>query len=78
MNSLSLPGPLYRRNATTQTANNPMKIKSNDLVRVERPDGPSLSARSQAGSTLSASTAPAQQSQPRRKAWPTEIEVAKY
>ena len=53
-----------------------MKIKSIDLVRVERPDGPSLRARSQAGSTLSASTAPAQQSQPHRKAWPTEIEVA--
>ena len=53
-----------------------MKIKSIDLVRIQRPDGPSLSARSQAGSTLSASTAPAQQSQPRRKAWPTEIEVA--
>ena len=53
-----------------------MKIKSIDLVRIQRPDGPSLRARSQAGSTLSASTAPAQQSQPRRKAWPTEIEVA--
>ena len=53
-----------------------MKIKSIDLVRVERPDGPSLRGRSQAGSTLSASAAPAQQSQSRRKAWPTEIEVA--
>ena len=53
-----------------------MKIKSIDLVRIQRPDGSSLRTRSQAGSTLSASTAPAQQSQPRRKAWPTEIEVA--
>ena len=53
-----------------------MKIKSVELVRVERPEGASLSARAQAGSSLSASVAPAQKSQPRRKAWPTEIEVA--
>ena len=50
-----------------------MKIKSIDLVRIERPDGPSLRARAQAGSTLSASTAPAQQSQPRRKAGPPKL-----
>ena len=53
-----------------------MKIRSGELVRVERPEGASLAARAQAGSSLSASVAPAQKSQPRRKAWPTEIEVA--
>jgi len=53
-----------------------MQIKSIDIVRVVRPDGPTQAPGAQAGSTLSASNAPAQKSRPRRKSWPTEIEVA--
>ena len=53
-----------------------MKIKAVELVRVVRADGPAHASGAQAGSTLSASAAPAPKSRPRRKAWPTEIEVA--
>ena len=53
-----------------------MKIRAVELVRVVRADGPAHASGAQAGSTLSASAAPAPKSRPRRKAWPTEIEVA--
>ncbi|MFT5367616.1 MAG: hypothetical protein ACI8V2_002577, partial [Candidatus Latescibacterota bacterium] len=51
-----------------------MKIKSVEVVRIERPGATRVSSGS--GTTLASSTALAPKTKGYRKAWPTEIEVA--
>ena len=51
-----------------------MKIKSVEVVRVERPDASQASTGS--GTTLAASTGAVPRTKGYRKAWPTQIEVA--
>ena len=51
-----------------------MKIKSVEVVRVERPDAGQASTGS--GTTLAASTGAAPRTKGYRKAWPSQIEVA--
>ena len=51
-----------------------MKIKSVEVVRVERPDASQTSTGS--GTTLAASAGAAPKTKGYRKAWPTQIEVA--
>ena len=51
-----------------------MKIKSIEVVSIQSPG--SASSTTGSGTTLAASTAPAPKTPGRRKAWPTQIEVA--